>query len=250
LEPEVLKRRNIVPDPREPDQRAFNKGETTMSATVLVADADPISGADWEALLLSQGYNVASARNGKAALAFCARLRPDLVLLNESLPDMPGLELCRRIKADLVNRLMPVIVLAAPANESDGWSQLETRVVDDFWVRPQTRLEALTRIHSLLQLKFYIDEQAESVICSLSYTIEAQNRFAMGHCTRVSHHHERIDGSGYPDGVSGEQIPLTVRVLQIVDICDALTNDRSYRLPLSLPRALIVMYEEAEGLAG
>jgi len=67
----------------------------------------------------------------------------------------------------------------------------------------------------------------------------------------IRHHHERMDGSGYPDGLHGEQIPLTVRALQIVDICDALTSDRSYRRNLSLPHALIILYEEARSrLAG
>ena len=51
----------------------------------------------------------------------------------------------------------------------------------------------------------------------------------------IRNHHERMDGTGYPDGLCGEQIPLTVRILQIVDICDALTSDRSYRQTLSLP---------------
>jgi putative two-component system response regulator len=62
----------------------------------------------------------------------------------------------------------------------------------------------------------------------------------------IRHHHERMDGSGYPDGLRGEQIPLIVRALQIVDICDALTSDRSYRQNLSLPRALTILYEEAD----
>ena len=48
-----------------------------------------------------------------------------------------------------------------------------------------------------------------------------------------------MNGTGYPDGLSGDQIPLTVRILQIVDICDALTSDRSYRQTMSLPGALI-----------
>ncbi len=44
----------------------------------------------------------------------------------------------------------------------------------------------------------------------------------------IRHHHEKLDGSGYPDGLRGDQIPLTARVLQIVDIYDALTNFRPY----------------------
>jgi putative nucleotidyltransferase with HDIG domain len=45
----------------------------------------------------------------------------------------------------------------------------------------------------------------------------------------VRHHHERWDGSGYPDGLSGEEIPLTARVFAIADVLDALTTDRPYR---------------------
>jgi putative two-component system response regulator len=62
----------------------------------------------------------------------------------------------------------------------------------------------------------------------------------------IRHHHERLDGSGYPDGLQGEQIPVTIRALQIVDICDALTSDRSYRQNLPLPSALMILYEEAD----
>src|SRR5260370_13501041 len=45
----------------------------------------------------------------------------------------------------------------------------------------------------------------------------------------IPHHHEKQDGSGYPDGLKGDQIPLTARILQITDIYDALTTDRPYR---------------------
>jgi HD-GYP domain-containing protein (c-di-GMP phosphodiesterase class II) len=48
----------------------------------------------------------------------------------------------------------------------------------------------------------------------------------------VRHHHENWDGSGYPDGLSGETIPLGARVLSIVDCYDALTSDRPYRRAL------------------
>ncbi|AET70743.1 putative domain HDIG-containing protein [Desulfosporosinus orientis DSM 765] len=45
----------------------------------------------------------------------------------------------------------------------------------------------------------------------------------------VRHHHERIDGKGYPDGISGEQIPLESRIIAVADTYDAITSDRSYR---------------------
>lgn len=61
----------------------------------------------------------------------------------------------------------------------------------------------------------------------------------------IRHHHERQDGSGYPDGLKGQQVPLTARILQITDIYDALTTDRPYRKALSVEKALAIMREEA-----
>ena len=58
-------------------------------------------------------------------------------------------------------------------------------------------------------------------------------------------HHERLDGSGYPDGVAGESIPLTARVTTIADIYDALTTARVYRAALTRAEALTIMGEEA-----
>ena len=48
------------------------------------------------------------------------------------------------------------------------------------------------------------------------------------------HHHERYDGSGYPDGLSGESIPLSSRIVAIADAYDAMRSDRIYRKGLSL----------------
>ena len=61
----------------------------------------------------------------------------------------------------------------------------------------------------------------------------------------IRHHHEKLDGSGYPDGLKGDQIPVTARILQITDIYDALTTDRSYRAALPQDVALEIMHEEA-----
>lgn len=62
----------------------------------------------------------------------------------------------------------------------------------------------------------------------------------------IRHHHERWDGSGYPDGLAGEQIPLLARVLQISDIFDALTTERPYKNGMAAEVALTVLQEEAE----
>lgn len=62
----------------------------------------------------------------------------------------------------------------------------------------------------------------------------------------IRHHHEKLDGSGYPDGLRGNAIPVTARVLQIVDIYDALTTDRPYKKAFSITNALKTMKEEVE----
>lgn len=61
----------------------------------------------------------------------------------------------------------------------------------------------------------------------------------------IRHHHERQDGSGYPDGLSGETVPLTARILQVADIFDALTTDRSYRAALTAEAAREILAGEA-----
>jgi len=61
----------------------------------------------------------------------------------------------------------------------------------------------------------------------------------------IRHHHEKLDGTGYPDGLKGDKIPLTARVLQITDIYDALVTDRPYRRALRHEEAIRTMREEA-----
>ncbi len=60
----------------------------------------------------------------------------------------------------------------------------------------------------------------------------------------IRSHHERWDGSGYPDGLAGEEIPLVARILQVADIFDALTSERPYKLALTPEDAFAVMEEE------
>jgi putative two-component system response regulator len=61
----------------------------------------------------------------------------------------------------------------------------------------------------------------------------------------IRSHHERWDGTGYPDGLSGEEIPLLARILQVADIYDALTTARPYKPAFSHHHSLEIMVEEA-----
>src|SRR2546428_10126233 len=62
----------------------------------------------------------------------------------------------------------------------------------------------------------------------------------------IRHHHENFDGSGYPDGLAQDEIPVGARIIMIADTLDAMTTDRPYRQALSLSRAV----EELEKYSG
>jgi putative nucleotidyltransferase with HDIG domain len=61
----------------------------------------------------------------------------------------------------------------------------------------------------------------------------------------IAHHHERFDGTGYPDGLAGEEIPLASRVLMVTDAFDAMTSDRPYRKAMPVEDALLELQRNA-----
>ena len=76
-------------------------------------------------------------------------------------------------------------------------------------------------------------------ICSPARTLAAVVPIVRGH-------HEKWDGSGYPDGLRGEQIPLLARILQVADVFDALLSPRPYKPPLPVGEALRILDEEMQ----
>ena len=62
----------------------------------------------------------------------------------------------------------------------------------------------------------------------------------------VYHHHEKIDGTGYPVGVTGSEMHPWARICAVVDIFDAITGERPYRKPMSIPEAITHL----DGIAG
>jgi HD-GYP domain-containing protein (c-di-GMP phosphodiesterase class II) len=61
----------------------------------------------------------------------------------------------------------------------------------------------------------------------------------------IRHHHERWDGSGYPDGLAGGAIPRGSRIVAVADVWDALTSARPYRPALSRDEAVAILHAEA-----
>ena len=77
----------------------------------------------------------------------------------------------------------------------------------------------------------------ELVVEGDSYLSEARNMAA--------YHHERWDGKGYPEGLHGEEIPLSARVMAVADVFDALVSRRSYKEPCSFEKSMEIIKEGA-----
>ncbi|MDF2923363.1 MAG: hypothetical protein K0R57_2277 [Paenibacillaceae bacterium] len=75
----------------------------------------------------------------------------------------------------------------------------------------------------------------------LGAKILSSSRYSEQIISGVRHHHERMDGKGYPDGIGGEQISLQARILAVCDVWDAITSQRSYRSHFSFEAALDIM---------
>ncbi len=75
----------------------------------------------------------------------------------------------------------------------------------------------------------------------LGIEIVADNPWLAGAALTIRHHHERFDGSGYPDGLGGDAIPRVARIFSVVDVFDALTSERPYKKPMSLAEALAII---------
>ena len=78
---------------------------------------------------------------------------------------------------------------------------------------------------------------------SIGADIIADIEFPYAVAPIVRHHHENWDGSGYPQGLAGEHIPLGARILAVVDCFDALTSDRPYRPAMSSAEAVVILLD-------
>lgn len=295
------------------------------SATILIADDDRYAQKALETLLTIEGFAVVTAQDGQEALERIQERPPDLCIIDFDMPRLNGLETCRRIKNHHTTRLLPVIMVTGLLPDEERVRAIEAGC-DDFLPKPYQQAELMTRIRSLLRIKSLTDEleDAEAILMTLVRTLEAKDRYTLGHADRVGryavtlgralgcnafeldslrkagmlhdigkigipdailqkagplddaeweimrkhptigceicqrlkslegilpmirHHHECLDGTGYPDGLKGAQVPKLVRIVNVVDIYDALTSRRSYKDAYPVQKAFRTMWEEVE----
>lgn len=120
--------------------------------TVLIVDDTPANIQLAASALRSNGYRLAFAQNGPAALEQIARSPIDLVLLDVMMPEMDGFEVCRRLKADPKTVDIPVIFLTAATDLDSITGGFELGAVD-YVVKPFNTAELVSRVKTHLELK-------------------------------------------------------------------------------------------------
>jgi putative two-component system response regulator len=295
-----------------------------LCGRILIVDDDPTISAFLAELLRSDGHQVQVATNGNAALKEIALQPPDLVLLDLGLPGLGGLEVCRRLKADVVTRLIPILVLTG-ADPTDSRIGAWEAGADEYLTKPARARDVIARTRSLIRLKAAMDEldSAQASLNAFARAVEAKCPTTLGHTERVTElavelgcqlglaaadretlrrgallhdigkisipdvilnkpdrltpeefavikrhpmegvriveplrslqstlplirwHHERLNGTGYPDGLTGERIPVLARLLAVADVYDALVSERPYRPAMDAAKCMRVMRADA-----
>ena len=118
--------------------------------TVLVAEDEGALMTLLRYNLEREGYRVLEAQDGEEALLVAAEEKPDLVLLDWMLPQLSGIEVCRRLRGRQETRNVPIIMLTARGEESDRIRGLDTGA-DDYMTKPFAMTELLARLRAVLR---------------------------------------------------------------------------------------------------
>ncbi|OIO53797.1 MAG: two-component system response regulator [Alphaproteobacteria bacterium CG_4_10_14_0_2_um_filter_63_37] len=308
----------------------------TPQGLILAVDDTPASLKLLTDILHGESFEVRSAIDGALALHAAQLQPPDLILLDASMPNMDGFEVCRQLKADPRTRDIPIIFVSALTDTAEKLKGFELGAVD-YVTKPFQREELLARVRNHLELRRLrqhleemVEERTESLrasqaklkdslfesITAIAATVEMRDPYTAGHQRRVAtiavaiaqemglseelaeglhlagsvhdvgkikipaeiltkpgrlspieydlikehpqaghdilkgidfpwpvarivlQHHERLDGSGYPQGLAGGDILLEARILAVADVIDAMASFRPYRASLGIEFAL------------
>lgn len=130
---------------------------TSSLPSILIVDDDPDNFDVIETLLSDHDYQLHYASNGKMAIASLELLQPDLILLDVMMPDIDGIEVCRKIKAIPQWQVVPIIMVTALDSKEDLSRCLATGA-DDFISKPINRVELIARVNSMLRIKSQYNE--------------------------------------------------------------------------------------------
>jgi two-component system, OmpR family, phosphate regulon response regulator PhoB len=117
---------------------------------VLVVEDEPAQRDVLAYNLTAEGFRVSQASDGEEAMVIIAEDRPDVIVLDWMMPNLSGIEVCRRLKARAETREVPVIMLSARAEDVDKVRGLEMGA-DDYVVKPYSVTELMARVRSQLR---------------------------------------------------------------------------------------------------
>jgi len=117
---------------------------------VLVVEDEPAQREVLAYNLEAEGYAVSRAHDGEEALLLIHEDAPDIIVLDWMMPNLSGIEICRRLKIRPETRAIPVIMLSARSEEVDKVRGLETGA-DDYVVKPYSVVELMARVRSQLR---------------------------------------------------------------------------------------------------
>jgi two-component system phosphate regulon response regulator PhoB len=118
--------------------------------TVLLVEDEPAQRELLAYNLEAEGFDVITADNGEDGLLLVDENDPDLIVLDWMMPQLSGIEVCRRLKSNSKTRQIPVIMLSARAEEVDRVRGLETGA-DDYVVKPYSVIELMARVKAHLR---------------------------------------------------------------------------------------------------
>ncbi|KAJ56820.1 chemotaxis protein CheY [Actibacterium mucosum KCTC 23349] len=122
----------------------------TEKPAVLVVEDEPAQREVLAYNLEAEGFDVSKAENGEEALLLVDEMAPDIIVLDWMLPNVSGIEVCRRLKTRSDTRNVPIIMLSARSEEVDRVRGLETGA-DDYVVKPYSVVELMARVRAQLR---------------------------------------------------------------------------------------------------
>ncbi len=168
-----------------------------MSELILIVEDESDLVESLEYNLQQTGYRTRVADDGESALNALDEVDPDLVVLDLMLPDMAGIEICRRIRNDDEMHQLPVLILTARGEEIDRITGFEAGA-DDYVVKPFCIDEFVLRVQAILRRSHHSDEQMKT--------------------DRVNFGDLYVDFAAHITRVDEEEVELTPLEFQLLDV--------------------------------
>ncbi|MBN1959286.1 MAG: response regulator [Desulfuromonadales bacterium] len=290
---------------------------------ILICEDEFVSRRKLEKIIYTLGYEFLVAENGRQAYQLWENERPELIICDWIMPEMTGIELCQKVRAEEGSQYTYIIMVSAKHETTDIVQAIDAGA-DDFISKPYIIEELAVRIRAGERSRMF--QTKDIVIFSLAKLAESRDTETGNHLERIRHfsrllaedlaklvgnplkiypifienifltsplhdigkvgipdsillkperltdeerrkmsehcrigyntlhdalekyphtdylqmgaeialyHHEKFDGSGYPEHLKGHDIPLAARIVALADVYDALTSKRTYKEPYS-----------------